>query len=557
MVPLKYLLPILMITGTSVFWYSCEKSSDTKPATTAPTEVTTQPASGITQSGAVIAGNIGTNGGSNLLSRGVVYSKTNVMPTTGDEVELASGFDIGAFSVQLSNLDSSTKYYARSFAANAIGISYGQTVSFTTLAPLNFPQVNSLTTVTNIEEKVATFGGNVISDGGSPITARGVCWNTDGNPTVDLSTKTMDGTGTGSFTSTLLNLSGGTSYKVRAYATNAAGTAYGDEVSFTTSAATVSITFRVNMSNETVSPQGVHIAGSFQNPAWQPANGAMTNAGMGIWTYTASIPQNTTIEYKFINGNAWGNNEILTAPCGTSPDGNRTLDVGTSNQTVTFCYNRCDATCPPPSVTDIDGNVYQSVIIGTQTWMKQNLKTSKYRNGDVIPSGLSNSDWANLNLDACANYNNLSTNGTTYGKLYNHYAVVDSRGLCPVGWHVPTDAEWKTLEAYLGMPILDLDMAFGLTRGASTNIGGKLKSVSTLWTSPNQGANDQSNFSGLPGGLKGTDGNSVNLTYGGYFWTSSQTGTSAWRRTLHYDYKCISRAAEDRRNGFSVRCILD
>ncbi|MFM8838128.1 MAG: FISUMP domain-containing protein, partial [Bacteroidota bacterium] len=107
--------------------------------------------------------------------------------------------------------------------------------------------------------------------------------------------------------------------------------------------------------------------------------------------------------------------------------------------------------CPGVStVTDIDGNVYQGIQIGTQCWTQSNLKVSKYRNGDNIPTGLSNSAWDTTTSGAYAIYNNDPVNDGLYGKLYNHYAVTDSRGLCPTGWHVPSDAEWTTLENHLG-----------------------------------------------------------------------------------------------------------
>jgi uncharacterized protein (TIGR02145 family) len=146
------------------------------------------------------------------------------------------------------------------------------------------------------------------------------------------------------------------------------------------------------------------------------------------------------------------------------------------------------------SMTDQEGNVYKTIVIGTQEWMAENLNASIYRNGDAIATGLSDADWENtINTQqgAWAYYNNDASYACPYGKLYNWYACVDARQLCPVGWHVPTDAEWTVLTDYLG--------------GESV-AGGKMKTTGTsLWNSPNQGATNSSGFSAVPGGNRYLD----------------------------------------------------
>ncbi|MBI4645984.1 MAG: fibrobacter succinogenes major paralogous domain-containing protein [Bacteroidia bacterium] len=102
------------------------------------------------------------------------------------------------------------------------------------------------------------------------------------------------------------------------------------------------------------------------------------------------------------------------------------------------------------TVTDIDGNIYNTIIIGTQEWMQENLKVIHYRNGDAIPDVTGDTQWSNLSTGAYCNYNNNESNALIYGRLYNWYAVADSRNICPAGWHTPTDAEWTTLTDYLG-----------------------------------------------------------------------------------------------------------
>jgi len=205
--------------------------------------------------------------------------------------------------------------------------------------------------------------------------------------------------------------------------------------------------------------------------------------------------------------------------------------------------------CGQAIARDIDGNTYKTVKIGNQCWTQSNLKVSKYRNGDNIPTGLSNSAWANTTSGAYAIYDNKPVNDGLYGKLYNHYAVTDSRGLCPTGWHVPSDAEWTTLENQLG---------------GSSVAGGALKSTAMQptpggWISPNAGATNSSGFTALPGGLRGNYGDFRNVTDYGYWWSSSvSSGSSAWIRYLGSSGSNIYRDGYYlRSNGFSVRCCRD
>ncbi len=201
-------------------------------------------------------------------------------------------------------------------------------------------------------------------------------------------------------------------------------------------------------------------------------------------------------------------------------------------------------------VTDIDGNFYPSIIINGQDWMQQNLAVTKYRNGDPIPTGLSNTSWQGTTSGAYAIYDNVAANNTTYGKLYNWYAVNDSRGLCPTGWHVPSDAEWTTLETSLG---------------GSSVAGGKMKSTGTiengdgLWYSPNEQATNESGFTGLPGGYRNTDGTYFSIGYNGYWWSSAEYDSNfAWFCILYYTYSDVSRTSNGNKHyGFSVRCVRD
>jgi len=209
-------------------------------------------------------------------------------------------------------------------------------------------------------------------------------------------------------------------------------------------------------------------------------------------------------------------------------------------------------------VVDIDGNVYQTVQIGDQVWMAENLKVSHYRNGDAISTGHSDSEWQSLSTGAYAVYEDNESNADTYGYLYNWYAVDDSRNIAPEGWHIPTDAEWKELEMYLGMSQSEAD-DIGW-RG--TNEGSKLAGRADLWNDgglENNAEFGTSGFTALPGGYRyDSYGYYYHMGNGGSFWSSTEYGSSsAWLRSLSYDYSDVRRYDYDKQYGFSVRCVRD
>lgn len=198
-----------------------------------------------------------------------------------------------------------------------------------------------------------------------------------------------------------------------------------------------------------------------------------------------------------------------------------------------------------PPVADIDGNTYNTIAIGDQVWMKENLNVSKYRNGDIIPQVQDPKQWYNLTTGAWCYYANQTSNGLVYGKLYNWYAVNDSRGLSPKGWHIPNDIEWRTLEYFLA---------------TSKSSGGKMKeSGTTHWLSPNTEATNESNFTGLPGGIRYNTGTFEWIGRKGYWWSSKSPTTL--QGSLNYHLSNVSALLVPYYHyveyGFSVRCIKD
>ena len=194
------------------------------------------------------------------------------------------------------------------------------------------------------------------------------------------------------------------------------------------------------------------------------------------------------------------------------------------------------------TMSDIDGNVYRTITIGTQTWMAENLKVTKYRNGNAIPNVTDGDEWYNLTTGAYCDYENTPSNSAVYGKLYNWFAVADSRNIAPTGWHVPSDTEWTTLTTFLGGE----DVA-----------GGKLKEKGTAhWLSPNEGATNETGFSALPGGNY-FGGSFIYLGSNGSWWSSTANTSDAWYRGMVYDNGEVYRSSSSQTNGFSVRCVRD
>jgi uncharacterized protein (TIGR02145 family) len=198
------------------------------------------------------------------------------------------------------------------------------------------------------------------------------------------------------------------------------------------------------------------------------------------------------------------------------------------------------------TVTDVDGNVYNTIVLGTQEWMTSNLRTLHFSNGDLIPHNFSQSAWSNLNQSSGADYynNDELANGVTYGVLYNWAAVSNMNNVCPTGWHVPTNNEWTTLINFAG---------------GSATAGGPLKERDTVhWNYPNFNATNFTGFTAMPGGLRHNTGGYQFMNESGYWWTSTQ-GTAnpsfAYNVKMSYADAVVLQYESNQRGGFSVRCL--
>jgi len=493
--------------------------------TTSPVELpalTTDAASAITQTSATSGGNITDNGGAEVTARGICWATTSGPTTAGNTT--SDGAGTGSFTSDISGLVPGTEYYVRAYATNSAGTAYGNEITFTTnpveLAALTTDEANTITLTS------ATSGGNITDNGGGDITARGICWATTTVPTT-ADNITSNGTGTGGFTSDLSGLEPGTEYFVRAYATNSAGTAYGNEISFTTLQLATLTTEAAGSTTTTSAVSGGNITDA--------GSGLITERGV-CWSLSASP---TTDDSKTADGTG-------TGVFSSTIEG---LNTGTTYYVRAYAVNDAgtaygdEVTFTTLPFTDVDGNEYKTVIIGTQLWMAENLKTTSYNDGSSIPLVTDGTEWANLTTPAyCFYENDEATYGDIYGALYNYYTASNA-DLCPDGWHVPDASEWATLTTYLGGDSL---------------AGGELKETGlSHWLSPNTGATNESGFTALPGGLRSWNGDFGYITEYGNWGSSTQENLLWVSRRIGFNRASIPRLDRYKENGYSIRCIKD
>ncbi len=383
-------------------------------------------------------------------------------------------------------------------------------------SPRPLPEVETLP-ISSITAVSLATGGNVLNDGGFSVIQRGVCWSASPNPTLN-DTRTSDGAGGGPFNSSVTGLQPGQTYYIRSYATNQNGTSYGITLTATTLSGSIMLSTRPITEISYLSAQS---GGNIQDSQGLP----VTERGV-CWSVT---PNPTIDNNKVVNGSGTGQfiSELTNLTFNTTyyVRAYAKNSIGTFyGQELTF------KTLFPPS--DADDNYYNEVKIGNQTWLRENLKTTRFQNGDLIAA------------DKLSNYENNVSFNEPYGKLYHFDVTQDARKVCPTGFHVPTRTEWNQLVENLG--------------GANI-AGGKLKSVGLEhWAPPNTGADNSSGFTALPAGRRADDGSFAALSFNAVFWSSSSfDGSTAFYFSLFNSNSNVFSTGVSKSYQMSIRCIKD
>lgn len=522
---------------------SCKPDQATLPV------VSTTQVTDITGRTAVSGGTITDDGGSTVTEKGICWG-TRANPTLNDSIYTA-GQGIGAFTGILNNLLPNTTYNVRAYATNAAGTAYGTAISFRTSG---LSDIITNSTVSDITATSAVCGGEVTQEGGRPVVAKGICWSTHTNPTIN-DNKTVNGTGVGSFTSNISGLTPGTTYFVTAYATTDVGTSYGKIIGFTTGklpkvitnpdfskiTSTTAVCGGIVTSDggETVLSRGV---------CWSPypaptIAGSKSDDGKYTGSFTSTLTglrENTTYYVR----------AYAVTSSGVGYGEERTIKTWDPMQTI----------------TDVDGNVYHSIQVGAQLWLVENLKTTKYRNGDPIPT----TSTATMDITSQIQpkyqwaYNGNESNVATFGRLYTSYAANDARNVAPVGWHVATKADWAELEEYLKSAGYK-DAGDGNSKTSIT----KALAATTSWATNSTWANSIGNnlllnnstgFTSYPGGARLATGGFYDIFSAGHWWGLANNGSSEiieHRLTSTNNYLFNFSAANALNYGFSIRCVKD
>lgn len=432
-----------------------------------------------TSSSANIESEILYDGGTTISQSGVVYGLApnptiNVFDFTTD------GNIDGKYTSVIKDLLPNKKYYARSYATNNSGTGYSNQREFTT--EVGLAQINTLDIIfleTNLRNWASVKTGiDIKSLGGetTPIKA-GVIWSTNPNPTIDLSTKQEINTDkisefTFIFQQNQFNV--GTKYYLRAYAENAAGVSYGNEIEFVAQVKPIIETLNVS----DISNTSAKISGDLKD------NGGFISEKGFIW----GLENNLDVQNgnKIDLGIDIGIYETVLSSLDNYDVGTKFFFRAYASNDAGISYGE-EKRFNTPGMKDIDGNIYETVVIGNQEWLKSNLNVSHYKNGDEIAHIQDQDEWKITRSGAWCYYENNTENGTTYGKLYNWYAVTDPRGIAPEGWKVPEIIDFYTLITQIG--------------GADK--GGVLKEEGTdTWNAPNTEATNSSGFSARGAGFR-------------------------------------------------------
>jgi uncharacterized protein (TIGR02145 family) len=456
-----------------------------------------------------------------------------------------TGNSIVNVNADLTGLTPGTTYHFRIKTENALGITYSSDMTFLTLGKV--PDVSVLA-ATNIQVKTAAIAGTVNANFlTSTVTFEWGTTTTYGNSSTPTQSPVNGSTGV-NVSTILTGLTPGTTYHYRVKAINDLGTSNSDDLTFTTlgqipSATTPTVTnLKVTQAvlNGIVNPNYLPTAVSFE------------------WGKTTTYGNTLTLTQNPFEGNTSVN--VSADLSGLDPETTYHFRIKATNELGTSSSG--DMTFTTYALIDIDNNLYHSVTIGLQIWMKENLKTTKYTNGDLI--GTTSTPTLDITTESSPKYqwafDGNEANVITYGRLYTWYAVTDSRKVCPAGWHLPTDGEWTDLSDFLtnngfGYQGSGDDIAKSLA--ATSGWGGTSSEGSTSF---DQASNNSSGFTAMPGGYRFYDGRFLYSGSFGFWWSATEyVSTYAYIRELICNMTTLQRDGinSDKRSGYSVRCLHD
>lgn len=517
----------------------------TTVAKTAPV-ISIDPVGVVLHTTAAVTANLLSDGGDTITEYGFCWGTSYNPTTSGSHYDCSPG----TFVYTIPSLSDGTLYYVRAYATNSIGTTYSSNISFATPSYLT-ASVQTMA-VTGLWQTYLTANGNVSSDGGATVTERGFYFGTEFNPTSN--TKYAVGSGTGLFSKYFSSLTPGEYYYVTAYATNSKGTVYGQRIEVRTvplEAPTVETVRIDNVRETTCTPYGN-----------VTSDGGATVTGRGFTCSTS--PGSTTPYVSSGSGTGWFTT-TRDYPLGGLTAGTTYYlrAYATNSQGTSYGAELSFTTLASISIDeirDIDGNVYNTIIIGSQQWLVQNLRVTHYADGTEIPEVTNNTTFRDDTTGCFTYYDNNSANRSTYGCLYSGYAIVNPRnlvylergGIVSTGWRVPSPLDFVALNNEIASEL---------------SAGGLLKEAGIVhWASPNTRANNYYGFTSLPGGYKNSTNNLfLDKTLKAYYWATAIFGVASpytYEFFLNHFYDSGKSTIDfgnpmNRNNGCSVRLVRD
>jgi uncharacterized protein (TIGR02145 family) len=488
----------------------------------------TNAASSISNTTATLNGTVNANGLSTTVSFDYGLTTSYGSTATASQSPLTGSSNM-VVSAGITGLAPNSTYHFRVKAINCEGTPvYGTDQQFITNCTTPSATTNN---ATGISSTTATLNGTVNANNFSTDVTFGYGLTTSYGSTATAVQSPLTGSSNASVSIVVNGLSPNTVYHFRIKTVNCGGTIFGLDQTLTTLCATPSATTNdaSNLGNTTATLNGTVNAN---------ANGCSTTITFEYGT-TTSYGASVTADQSPVNG-------LSPTPVNAVIPGllsGQTYHYRVKGTSAGGTSNGDDKTFTT-TVADKDGNVYNIVAIGTQVWMKENLKTTKYKDGTDIPLVTDLTEWSNLTTPGYSwYYNDAATYKNKYGALYNGFTVTTDK-LCPSGWHVPTDIEWTTLTTYLG---------------GESIAGSKLKEAGTsYWDYPNTGATNETNFTALPGGYRVNTGTFSHEKTDGTWWSSSEfSSTFGWFRQMNSSSSNVYRINILKSMGLSVRCVRD